>query len=135
MIDIDYFKQFNDNYGHQAGDVALKKIAIAIKKSLSRKDEIVARYGGEEFVSLLPRTNKSGLETIVKKIQENIANLEIKHSWSEISGNLTVSIGGASLIPLNHNSYAEIIANADKALYFSKRNGRNKYTFYEETLN
>jgi len=132
MIDIDYFKQFNDSYGHQKGDIALKEVALAIKNSLEREIDITARYGGEEFITLLSETNKTGLENIVKKIQKNISDLEIPHLQSKISQKITVSIGGASLIPLDQeNSYSQLIKNADDALYFSKKNGRNKYTFYD----
>jgi diguanylate cyclase (GGDEF)-like protein len=126
MIDIDFFKQYNDNYGHIKGDDALKKIAICLSKSLTRETDIIARYGGEEFVVLLGNTPLQGAQKIAKRMMSNIQNENIEHSFSSVSSLLTVSIGISS----TETSFNDIVEHADEALFKSKKQGRNRYEIY-----
>ena len=126
MIDIDYFKKYNDYYGHQAGDECLKKIASAIKNVLKRTGDFVARYGGEEFVVLLPETDKSEAVYIGEVILETIRSLKIKTDVSEISNFVTISIGCATLVPKQSKMPNDLIKLADKKLYTVKESGRNQ---------
>ncbi|MGB3532456.1 MAG: diguanylate cyclase [Microcoleaceae cyanobacterium] len=127
LIDIDYFKRYNDRYGHQQGDLCLFKVAQALKQAIYRVPDFVARYGGEEFVVVLPETDKAGAVNIAKRIQARIAALNIPHQDSEVSDRLTLSIGISSLIPTAKTLPKTLIAAADKALYSAKDNGRNCY--------
>ncbi|MBF0275308.1 MAG: diguanylate cyclase [Nitrospinae bacterium] len=124
MIDVDFFKHFNDNYGHAKGDVALKAVASTLQKSLRRSSDLVARYGGEEFVLLLPETSKvegeSFLNTICSKIQE----LAIPHEFSEVSPHLSISVGGATTT--SHKNPEDFLKEADLMLYKAKDSGRNQ---------
>jgi diguanylate cyclase (GGDEF)-like protein len=127
MCDIDYFKTYNDLYGHQAGDECLKKVAVALSDAIERPRDLVARYGGEEFAVLLPETDPEGAYKVAEAIRNNVSLMCIPH---EKSGNghqaLTLSIGVATVIPGHDASVAEPISRADKALYFAKKDGRNK---------
>ena len=127
MIDIDYFKQFNDTYGHLEGDNCLKKIALTLHDCVYRPNDLVARYGGEEFVIILPDTPKNGEHVIANKIIHEINKLSIPHSNSTIEEHITVSIGGYTLVPsLSHDSM-HIVEEADKSLYQAKEAGRNQF--------
>jgi diguanylate cyclase (GGDEF)-like protein len=126
MIDIDFFKLFNDNYGHIAGDECLIKVAGALNKVKRRTTDLVARYGGEEFVCILPCTDIDGAYLIAEKLKESIDGLGILHEYSEISRNVTVSIGVSTLIPMKEDTPEKLIHMADKLLYEAKRNGRNQ---------
>lgn len=126
MVDIDCFKEFNDNYGHVQGDICLRKIADSIKHSLKRPLDFVARYGGEEFIILLPETNLEGAVKVAQSIKEKVENLEVVHKYSKAAEVVTVSIGAVSLVPSKVNSIDEIVDNADKALYKAKNQGRNR---------
>ncbi len=123
MIDVDYFKVFNDAYGHIEGDFALRALAQSIKSSLSRKTDFVARYGGEEFSVVLPATDKEGAKVVAEIIRRDVELLAIPHNHSETSNVVTVSQG----IEIFNEELDKIsfIANADKALYAAKLNGRN----------
>ncbi len=124
MVDIDYFKQYNDNFGHQMGDEALCSVAQALGESCRRPADLVARYGGEEFVIVLPDTQRAGVENVIARIQKAIAKLAINHAASA-SGFLTVSIGG--MIWLNdYQSKETLLGEADKLLYRAKSLGRNQ---------
>ncbi|MCL1819853.1 MAG: GGDEF domain-containing protein [Oscillospiraceae bacterium] len=129
MIDIDYFKKYNDTYGHSDGDVCLKAVAETLKGSLFRADDFVARYGGEEFSVVLPDTDESGARMIAEKILENVRTRSIPHEKNEVAGHVTVSIGITTSDVEHGHSWGEYIKQADKALYQSKQNGRNRYTF------
>lgn len=131
MVDVDYFKSFNDNYGHIAGDECLKKVAKAINSSLGRSSDMVARYGGEEFVCLLPGTDLTGLELIVEKIRIHIAELKIPHAYSSVSNYVTVSIGATSTIPSQESSSKTFLELADQLLYEAKKEGRNRAKILE----
>lgn len=131
IIDIDFFKKFNDYYGHLEGDQCLKKVAQALKNSLMRPIDIVARYGGEEFVALLPSTTHDGAVIVAKRIQENIKSLEIKHELSEVSKLVTVSIGIATIRPESQHEPVDLIKRADFGLYKAKNEGRNRFIAIE----
>jgi len=129
MIDIDFFKRYNDTYGHTMGDNCLKAVASALSQCLTRADDFVARYGGEEFVIILPNTNETGARSIANKLLETIQELGIPHGKSKASNYVTISIGVTSGIVNHLQSGEDYIQKADEMLYESKRNGRNKYTF------
>ncbi|EHA0992517.1 GGDEF domain-containing protein [Clostridium perfringens] len=130
MIDVDYFKLYNDNYGHQAGDFILKSIASVLEKN-SRKEDIVARYGGEEFCVLLKGASKYSSINYAKRIKENLDNLNIKHKYSRTSDHVTFSIG--IYTTYTKNDLKNAIKFSDKALYISKTRGRNTYTYLEDS--
>ncbi|MCG7497620.1 diguanylate cyclase [Vibrio sp. Of7-15] len=126
LCDIDSFKSYNDNYGHQLGDEALRKVADVFSSVVTRATDMVARYGGEEFVMLLPDTTLEGADIVARKIHQALVDAEISHEYSEISSLLTVSLGVASIIPKHGQDYGELVGIADKALYQAKRAGRNQ---------
>lgn len=126
MMDIDYFKLYNDHYGHGMGDECLRKIGVALSGIAKRTGDLVARYGGEEFVMLLPHTDKNGAQVIAEEILQTIRELNIPHSHSFVSGKITVSIGIASLSPSEENDYHLLEKQADEALYKAKNSGRNR---------
>lgn len=128
IMDIDYFKKYNDLYGHQAGDNCLIVFANTIKENLKRKSDFIARYGGEEFVVIVPDSNKENILEFANILREKISNLNIQHELSEF-GKITASFGVASIIPNEDTSEIELISLADKALYKAKENGRNKVEF------
>ncbi|MCK5665117.1 MAG: diguanylate cyclase, partial [Thiotrichaceae bacterium] len=126
MIDIDFFKPYNDNYGHDAGDLALFKVAESLVNSLCRPADIAARFGGEEFVVLAPSTNEAGAIKVAKRIQFNINALAITHDFSEVTNTITVSIGIATTNGHSLNE-ADLLKQADTALYKAKKSGRNRF--------
>jgi two-component system, cell cycle response regulator len=131
LCDIDFFKSYNDYYGHQAGDDCLKQVAQAIDSSVSRPADLVARYGGEEFGIILPNTTDEGALYIATQIQVTIENLKILHRCSKVSSIVTLSMGIATLIPTPESSPENLIALADRALYAAKAEGRNRYSLYK----
>lgn len=129
MIDIDYFKQYNDNYGHGRGDDILTKVALALKYTLKRPSDMIARYGGEEFVVVLKDVNQDGAKKVALDMLETIRNLKIAHKYSRVSQYVTVSIG-ISLKDLDEGKdKEELLLEADKALYRAKSNGRDRCSF------
>jgi len=134
MIDIDFFKAFNDTYGHLEGDVCLKQIAKALEESLKRPLDIVARYGGEEFIALLPDTDRNGAVEVAKTMQTKVAELGIPHDSSQIDKNVTISIGIATMIPNQNTTCDILIGYADKALYLAKSKGRNRIQVSEDLI-
>jgi diguanylate cyclase (GGDEF)-like protein/PAS domain S-box-containing protein len=126
MIDIDYFKNYNDLYGHLAGDSCLQKIAHTIRDSLRRAGNFVARYGGEEFMIILPETNAEEAYSFAESLREKIANLNIEHKDSKVSKNVTVSLGVSTTVPKKYSTQDDLISLADKALYKAKEGGRNR---------
>ena len=127
MIDVDFFKRFNDTYGHQAGDDCLKAIAKAVGSSLLRKTDLLARYGGEELAIILPGTDAKGVELIAKAIIDSVAALKIPHKNSDVTQHVTISVGGVSTIARRDDACACLIAAADAALYQAKESGRNRF--------
>lgn len=126
MADIDFFKAYNDSYGHQAGDDALRKISMALKYAARRSGDFVARYGGEEFIVVLPNTNIAGASTVADTMKSNVDMLAISHKSSTVNKHLTVSMGVAVVVPKRDSSPADLLAAVDKALYLAKKNGRNR---------
>jgi diguanylate cyclase (GGDEF)-like protein len=126
FIDIDYFKRYNDTYGHQGGDDCLMRVAQAIAKVPQRPTDLVARYGGEEFAVILSNTNLEGGMKVATAIQTQVLNLKVPHQSSDVSEYVTLSIGVASLVPTLELSLETLIANADEALYTAKSQGRNR---------
>lgn len=127
LLDIDRFKLYNDHYGHQAGDDALKCIAQALNKLPRRKGELAARYGGEEFAIILPGSDTGACTRMAKQIQQQLTELAIEHQQSDIASVVTASIGITASIPNKHSTSADFISAADKALYKAKANGRNQF--------
>ena len=132
MIDIDHFKQFNDTYGHQAGDECLQKVAEAFADAIKRPTDLVARFGGEEFALVLGGTDSDGAVTIAREALANLRELEIQHSSSPIGEFLTVSLGIATVRPRMGSSEADLIKAADEALYQAKENGRDRMNIFDE---
>jgi diguanylate cyclase (GGDEF)-like protein len=130
LCDIDYFKAYNDTYGHPAGDECLKKVAQAICHAVKRPADLVARYGGEEFAAILPHTTSQGALSVARNIQREIQQLDIEHSASDVCENITLSLGICTVIPTQEDSLDALISSADKALYQAKQTGRNCYCAY-----
>ena len=129
MIDVDFFKNYNDTYGHAKGDDCLKTIAMVIEQSMPRKEDFVARHGGEEFVVVLPNTDEEGARMISKRLLENIRSRNIPHISSKIESYITISVGATcGKVEYKHNR-SKYIMQADRAMYLSKHNGRNRYTY------
>ncbi|MHC6227035.1 diguanylate cyclase [Pseudomonas sp. X10] len=126
MIDVDYFKSFNDTFGHLAGDEALCKVAEAIRNSCSRPSDLPARYGGEEFALVLPGTSPGGARLIAEKLRQTVLAMNIPHTAPEADACLTVSIGLATQTPVIGSHCRQLISAADKGLYLAKNNGRNQ---------
>ncbi|MFQ4139257.1 diguanylate cyclase domain-containing protein [Nodosilinea sp. PGN35] len=128
LCDIDYFKPYNDNYGHLAGDDCLRQVARVLSGVVNRPGDLVARYGGEEFVLLLPDTDLEGGVEVIEKIQAAIAQCHLPHAFSEVSSTLTLSFGLVCHCPsVKEHSPRELIHRADLALYQAKAQGRNGY--------
>jgi two-component system, chemotaxis family, response regulator WspR len=125
MIDVDNFKQYNDTYGHVAGDEVLKRIATTVESCLGRAGDIAARYGGEEFLVVLPGTAAGGGKLLAEKIRLEVEALALPHRNSLAAQHVTVSIGGAAAVPAPGSAMTSLIESADRALYEAKRKGRN----------
>jgi two-component system chemotaxis family response regulator WspR len=126
MIDVDYFKAYNDNFGHLEGDEALRQVATAIRESCSRASDLPARYGGEEFTLVLPKTSPGGARLLAEKLRQTVASLNIAHIAPAPGARLSISIGLATLTPQAGSSSRQLIMEADKGLYSAKNNGRNQ---------
>ncbi len=126
MIDVDFFKNYNDQYGHLAGDACLQAIAKAAAGKMVRAVDLLARYGGEEFVVVLPNTAAAGAHKVALSICEAVSELNIPHSTSSIADHVTVSIGVVSVLPDRQSESSEAVAAADAALYCAKQQGRNR---------
>ena len=128
IVDVDYFKKYNDTYGHEQGDIVIQAVATALKSTLTRETDFVARYGGEEFVILLPSTDLQGARHLCAEILDVITSLKIDHESSQCSDFLSVSIGVSS----TESGTSDLFREADQALYFAKGNGRNQFRTYDE---
>lgn len=134
MIDIDFFKGFNDRFGHQAGDMALRSVAQTLNVTLKRPEDFVARYGGEEFMVVLPSTNRSGAERVAQKIQHALFLANIPYPGSPLSDRITVSLGISTFSPQTDLHIDSGLFSADQALYQAKRNGRNCFFYKDHCL-
>ena len=126
MIDIDYFKRYNDEFGHQRGDDCLKAVARVLERGVDRSADFVARYGGEEFVILLPATGLEGAIVVAERLRVAVESLDIRHPTSGVSDVVTVSIGVASISYSSDETLESLIETADRALYTAKQHGRNR---------
>ncbi|MEO5357253.1 MAG: diguanylate cyclase [Nitrospirae bacterium YQR-1] len=129
LMDIDYFKLYNDNYGHGTGDECLKTVACALKNAMPRTLDLVARYGGEEFVCVLPDTDSDGGITVANRLLDVVRNLKITHEFSVAAEHITMSAGVSTVkAPITINS-GTLVETADLALYEAKAQGRNRTVF------
>ncbi len=126
MIDIDFFKNYNDHYGHGAGDECLRKVARALSDVLRRPGDLAARYGGEEFVALLPETSLEAAAAIAERMRQAILDLNIPHARSEAGQCVSISLGVASAAPKGDVPAARLVEEADRRLYQAKQSGRNR---------
>lgn len=131
LCDIDYFKNYNDTYGHLAGDICLQHVAQSIKSNFTRSGDLVARYGGEEFVIVLLNVEKEVALTLAERMRINVQNLQLVHESSEIAKVVTISVGCTTIVPDKNTTVAMLVEQADKALYMAKENGRNNVRYYE----
>lgn len=131
ILDIDFFKPYNDNYGHGAGDVALRQVGQALREIFLRPRDFVARYGGEEFVIILPDCDKAGANIMLGNIAQSIKDKMIKHEYSSVSEQLTVSVGAVVVKSSEYSVVANIMKEADTLLYQAKNNGRNQWCIAE----
>ena len=126
LMDIDFFKAFNDVYGYIEGDACLRGVSKAAAEGLYRPTDLLARYGGEEFVALLPNTTVEGARLVAERIQLRLKDRAIPHADSAISDRVTISIGVAYMLPSAGGSVDDLVLGADVALYQAKRRGRNQ---------
>jgi len=126
MIDVDYFKKYNDCMGHLEGDKVLIAVAQCMKSRLKRDTDFIARFGGEEFVCLLPYIEKEAAADFAKELVQCVEGMKIPHPMSDISKYVTISVGMANIMPGDHNSQTQALDEADKALYTAKHSGRNR---------
>jgi two-component system, chemotaxis family, response regulator WspR len=128
MIDIDFFKKFNDGYGHQGGDDCLKEVAKALDATISRPGDFIARYGGEEFVVILPRTDAKGAVVIAEQLRANVEAKHILHAFSSVADHVSISLGIATEQPVTSSTPENLLTKADEALYKAKEAGRNRFS-------
>jgi diguanylate cyclase (GGDEF)-like protein len=126
LCDIDYFKDYNDTYGHPSGDRCLKQVAAVLKQATKRAADLVARYGGEEFAVILPDTNARGALFVANAIRQKLQQLQLPHCKSAVSQYVTLSIGIATKIPNPNQTPSTLIKRADDALYRAKKEGRDR---------
>jgi diguanylate cyclase (GGDEF)-like protein len=125
LCDIDFFKRYNDTYGHQAGDACLRRVADSLRFCARRSVDLVARYGGEEFAVILPNTTAGGAFQVAEEIRTVVNTLKIDHAQSAVSQHVTLSLGVACMHPTPNTTPSMLIAAADAALYQAKAAGRN----------
>lgn len=132
MCDVDYFKSYNDHYGHQAGDTCLRSVANCIRKRVRRPSDLIARYGGEEFAIVAPETDIKGALHIAEMIRHELLQIGIPHNHSSVAPCITMSCGVAAMFPSNSTKPQTLIQRADQALYRAKQKGRNCVISYHE---
>ncbi len=125
LIDVDHFKRYNDSYGHPAGDACLQAVARAVAQALPRSTDLVARYGGEELAVILPDTDASGTAVVAARVVAQVAALALAHKTSDVAAHVTVSVGAVARMPAHKDGAAQMLADADAALYHAKAAGRN----------
>lgn len=126
MLDIDFFKRFNDTYGHLAGDDCLQQVAACLKAQLRRPSDLLARYGGEEFVVLLPQTDEMGAQIVAESLRRGVEGLEVESGGEPLAGQISISVGVATLRPRADLRPESLVDQADQALYQAKETGRNR---------
>lgn len=129
FIDIDHFKNYNDHYGHLAGDDCLKAVSRVLQSSLGRTADFVARFGGEEFIILLPDTGENGCRHLAETIRAAVENLNIEHQASPLTPHLTVSVGAVTCVAADTITQEDLLDAADRLLYQAKQDGRNRVSF------
>lgn len=134
FIDVDYFKSYNDDLGHLAGDDLLRQLAVSMRESCTRPADMPARYGGDEFVMLLPGTPSGGARVVAEKIREAMLARRIEHNFPTRGSIITLSIGGATLTPTPGESSSLLIQLADQGLYCAKNQGRNRVKMLERPV-
>lgn len=131
MIDIDFFKLYNDNYGHSEGDTCLKKVSHCLSEIINRPADLLARYGGEEFICILPKTDIAGAVKIAEEMRSKVEALQIVHEHSLVNKYITISLGVSSVLPVEAIDSAVLVKDADKYLYEAKEAGRNCYKHHD----
>jgi len=126
MLDVDYFKNYNDNYGHQKGDQTLIQVAAALGSVINRSGDLLARYGGEEFAAILSNTNADGAHRMAEEMRAIVEAQAIEHGYSKVAKCITISLGVATMLPTLDSSTTSLIDSADRALYQAKASGRNR---------
>lgn len=126
LLDVDFFKRYNDKYGHLAGDDCLRKVARVIAQMLYHPADLVVRYGGEEFACILPETDTSGAVEVAQRLKDGVETLQIPHGRSTVAGYVTISLGVATAIPHPDTPPTLLIEAADRLLYEAKHAGRNR---------
>ncbi len=132
MSDVDFFKRYNDQYGHQAGDACLKSVADAIRKKVGRPGDLIARYGGEEFAIIMPETDLTGAWHVAENIRQELLKKQIPHCQSSAAPCVTVSSGIACMSPRSDITHQMLIERADIGLYRAKQQGRNCIVMFQD---
>jgi diguanylate cyclase (GGDEF)-like protein len=132
LVDVDCFKNYNDHYGHPAGDDCLQKIALVLRNVPKRPADLVARFGGEEFVALLPGIGLEDAAKLAERMRQAVLDLQIPHAASRVASGVTASFGVAAMRPMAHGQPIELVAAADAALYSAKNKGRNRVEMQAE---
>ena len=131
MLDIDFFKKYNDGYGHQGGDDCLKAVAKILDETVNRPSDFIARYGGEEFVVILPRTDAKGAAVLAEQLRAQVQAKHIAHAFSDVADHVSISLGVAAIQPDSLTTPENLITKADEALYKAKESGRNRFCVAE----
>jgi diguanylate cyclase (GGDEF)-like protein len=126
MLDIDYFKPFNDHYGHGKGDECLIKVAAALQQVIKRPGDLLARYGGEEFAAILPETDAEGVARVAEAMRAAVEAIDVEHGYSQVADHVTISVGCCAQVVTAETTAEQLLNRADTALYAAKRQGRNR---------